>query len=637
MIYYDKVNSFKYEFMGKSKPYKYSLLWTVNSTKSEDIYLTGRYEEILKLNSFTFIKGIPNRITLTLKDTLTNKTYLGELIIYIQKGNKFTCQIINTSSDENFYKNKGISKKDLICVHVFNQDETNNSSITNTSKTNSSNNNNQKQYIYQYFYQNVYGINLTLTKSHIFTDYYCTEEFPVTNKILVSVQGNDDSLNYASCNGIILRNDDLYSNRSKILDKIEQLNNQSRNDNLKDLISLYSNIDPKNSTLTQKDLNSILNATKVKPGQKLDNSDITETLTIYNYLLQTIDSKTIQEKNDKLNDLKDLTLSLSALINNVKNEKNSLPKEIVSFFTKTIDIVFNLTYLNFNVSDIQNPNYKEVLEQHNNMKNCVLTLSDVLSTSMDVNERIVIPAENFQIIVDRPSLKNEFFSVNNYDNLKNNFSDLNSYDIKNEVKKVACNENSLMCIQDENFKNAKILHNLTNISSGFENLSINIVQFTSTNSITKNETSYPISSSSISVRVIDVGKTNENSNSDIMRTFTFDAQLKIFSSDAKVTQGSSCISIYDINKMAPNCSTFFNYTSNKMICSCTGGGEFSGIFDVAISNLGKVLQFPEFQPEFCNIYLNKSERIIPINHNWFSINSYILFNIFEFIRLLRRS
>ena len=537
----------------------YSLLWKVyNKDNNEEIsgenYLNGRKEEMLKLSSEAFNGFTTSVIQLTITDMGTGVSYTGAIeVSFNELENLFDIQIQYKGPSPD----SAIAMKDNVLITIISKQRRLSEAP------------NLLTYCFSFIDMKEEVIPFTYDETKVRDNFY-EGVVPYTKGIVITItDSRGQSIDIKK--GINIVKDDNYSQL------ITNIQNNS-NSLYQKLLEVYNYIvHHMDENLSEDDV-SIINDLIEKGENKLS-------LAILNYLL----SQTKQSNIDELNNL------FFKMVEDLKEKINDdITNENVKSFYRNLDGILNST---LNSEDEENK--AEKIEQ---IKESIKILNNYLTQNLSPGETIKVDTSTFQSIIHKPGRNQSSLIINDDEDTQNkNFEDFSDYSIKNthqteEVNQDKCNDSTLFCVKHSSYK--QLENGLLNLlNTNITNVTFNVIKMNSTQ-LYKDSGYTPMTTSSV-ITAMYANNSNEelkSINMDYTLSFKISPEFDITTKNVN----STCVPISSITSQSLTCKTYFNYQTNRTICKCNKPGEIAGLFDYALANFNKLLQFPQLSIDMIN-------------------------------------
>lgn len=537
----------------------YSLLWKVyNRDTNEEIlnenYLNGKKEEILKLSSEAFNEFNRAVIQLTITDKGTGKSHIGAIeVSFNEFENSFDVQIQYKGRDPD----SAIAMKDIVLISVT-------SKLRRLSETP-----NLLTYCFSFIDMKEEVIPFTYDETKTRDNFY-EGVVPYTKMIVITIT-NSRGQSIDIKKDINIVKDDNYS------ELIPNIQNNSYPLYQK-LLEVYNYIVHHiDENLSEDDI-SIIKDLIINEENKLS-------LAILNYLMSHTNQNNIEELNNLFFDLVD---DLKGKINDDITNENMKP------FYRNLDGILNST---LNSEDGENKT-----EKIEKIKESIKTLNNYLSQNLSPGETIKVDTSTFQSIIHKPGRDQSSLIINDDEDTQNkNFEDFSDYSIKSaqqteEANSKECKDSNLFCVKGSSYK--QLENNLINLlNTNITNVTFNVIKMNSTQ-LYKDRGYTPMTTSSIITAMY------ANNSNDELKTINMDytVSFKVSPEFDITTQNvnSTCVPISLVTAQSLTCKTYFNYKTNRTICKCNKTGEIAGLFDYALANFNKLLQFPKISINMIN-------------------------------------
>lgn len=534
---------------------EYDITWSINN----DLYLSfdenpnGNKQNEFKIAISSLKES--NEIKLNITDPgKENTTYEGKISfnLDIPREKDFVCNVA-------YYQNGrkveyGTARKTLVEI-----------SLVNSTAIDG--------YMFKFAYEDFNGFIISLTKYDTVT-HYISNEYAETGMVYVYVKSFSGMIKRISCPVDIRRNDQL------ALEKPEKFIEEIQLENVTDLERTATLLDGYilDNYVFQFLVSLLLNS-EVKEHQAISK--------IYKKLIEFLDGKHISE--------------VSKVMNNITKKLLDNGNEI------TITVNDIKSYLNVIDSTYEIIKYKDSsLSSEENSKDIKSALSNLLlyiSKKLSPNEKIVVNSKNIVSYIARPSpstKKLTFPDIN-----PSSISSYNSLDPSSDQEESECDNSELFCIGPSSFNKLSLYaststRRLTSSISSLNDVSVCVSKYA------RNTSDTQLSDSSVHVKIA-------NPDSFILPDTSYSVTQK---TNVTIPDNSSCIDLTSVSQESIKCKTYFNYTSERVICKCTGDADITNVMDYAMTQLSKLFQFSEPKIEKLNslslsiIYVTLSVVII---------------------------
>ena len=492
---------------------------------------------------------------------------------------------------------------------------------------------------YKYYYVDIYGDTLPLTFNY--TIYEETEVIiPYTKQIILEImdiKGQSHTKDIPLPFEVYLDLDESLSLTNDIIMNDEYTVNEK-------LIHVYSFLIIINDTsiIKEEDFNRLSSFLKeaIKEGIKSMNegtsifTDVekitpTSVLSILNKLM-------VSGKGDDVNSLN----TLGGIIYDSVKEINlsSLSTESIKnirAFYRNIDSIIEQVNSQKTLRQLQEDNnakeiVNNILEQG---RESIQLLNKYMSNSLVQGEGKIINGKHFHSYLTMPSRTQTTIDIPSSTSLvntkrirrltSNNEEDISEYDpnsspAKALSQKTSCQDSlnkSLFCIESSDIKNIQNKLSLSTVN-GAKDVTISVMEMN--NTLILNEMGLePISQSSVISNVytnaefisqelkLRMLSEEENDDESLISKLKYVISLDFWNNKeftSSLAANSTCISLTQLKKpkQSVSCKTYFDYTSNKTICKCSGSGEIVPIYNYTLANLYKLTQFPPISADLIN-------------------------------------
>ena len=402
-------------------------------------------------------------------------------------------------------------------------------------------------YLYKFAYVDSEGFIITLTDYDI-DNTFMSDKFSVSNKVIVYVQSLSGIIRKIQCDVDIVANSQI--DTSTLLSFLKTKSSLSKGD-IQQIASMLDTV------ALNDDLYVILR--KMLLNTEID--DHQAVAKIYKSLVKFDDGSNAIE----------MSSVLKSMIESISSRSSSeLSKDDISSYLSVIDITYEKIR-----------NIDESLSAENNsndVKSALSTLSTYISKKLSPNEKIKLSSKNIisYIAKTSPSTKkytipDESSSSSSYENV-----DPSSDSIEGE-----CDNSELFCLGTSSLNKLSIYANskvrrLDSISS-MNDVSVYVAR------LSRNTSESQISDSSVYVKI---------QNADSLYIPPVDYSVST-SANITLSENSTCVDLTRVNINTLTCKTYFNYTSGRMICKCTGEADITDVMNYTLSVFTKLMQFPE--------------------------------------------
>lgn len=369
-----------------------------------------------------------------------------------------------------------------------------------------------------------------------------SDHIPYTKTIKVKIYDDIGQYDYIDI-PVNVKEDDFYP-----IDIIKD-DSISQNEKLKELNSYLSS----NHTITNKDDLGIIN-TLVE--------SIIDDLFTNPYTFHSLDEVT--------NTLSLISLSSSSissqLIKKVSSYINSLDSSVSTDSLMTLYSTLSTLLDNFNDVSIE-----EGTEVSSSIKQSINNFNAYVSRTISNGETILVATPNFHSFINRPSKHQSSLSLYNTTS-KSIISNV----IMNTTS--SCDNQAMYCVNNSDYID------LNNYLELISDTSIDDISFIVTTIANTNTSQTSISKSVITV-LYDISSNTSYTNLTLKYRIEIESEVDL--SKNNITYNSSC---YDIT-LSSQCTTYFNYITNHIICKCSGTGEITTINDKNITDSNKSNQY----------------------------------------------
>lgn len=534
---------------------EYEITWSING----DLYLpievnpNGNKQNQFKI-AISSLKD-SNEIKLTINDIGKEKvTYEGQITfsLDIPKENDFACNVA-------YYQNGrkveyGTAMKTIVEISLINS-----TAIDN--------------YLFKFAYEDFNGFIISLTKYDTITN-FISNKFAETGMIYVYVKSFSGIIKKISCPVDIRRNGHL------ALEKPEKFIEEIKSGNITELQRTATLLDGYilDNHVFQF-LISLLLKSEVKEHQAISK--------IYKKLIEYKDGEHINEMSKVMNNI------TKRLLDN-GNDITITVNDIKSYLT-VIDSTYEIIkYKNSSLSSEENSK---------DIKTALSNLLLYISKKLSPNEKIVVNSRHIVSYIARPSpstKKITFPDIN-----PSSISSYNSLDPSSDQEESECDNSELLCIDPSSISKLSLYaststRRLTSSISSLNDVSVCVSKYA------RNTSDTQLSDSSVHVKIA-------NPDSFFLPETSYSVTQK---TNVTIPDNSSCIDLTSVSHESIKCKTYFNYTSERVICKCTGEADITNIMDYAMTQLSKLFQFSEPKIEKLNtlslsiIYVTLSVVII---------------------------
>ena len=585
-IYQNEINSFTYQYY-LATTNNYNVTWGVVPAMSNAAYLTGLNQDKLKIAAGAFPLGnsIINITYFDLSNLSKIVTSQSIFIINISVPDvsKFKCLIQYASTVFNPNATYGIALYSPIQLTMVysNVAAVNNKlrllDATSTSVT-------VANFSFKYFYQNDVGEVLPISADYVSTAVF-SAYITITKNLIISIRNERGEVSSISIPIDIRANPNYNTSISDVLQSnstssitLYELNNYFYHNNTK----LNSTSVTQVTDYLKQAFNQLIN----NPSSGMDQDQI---LSVFNQLV--INQSQNNDDMTSINNLSSILQSFTNKINSL-NDTSQISRTDLNSYYRSLDIVFNATN-NYNYASNKGSDVAATAI-YDTVKQSISNVNQYLSRGMDINERIVVSTQNFDSYIERPSPNQPLVQLQNVDKTNRSFTQSSDYTMDNQVKQSSCDINTYFCSDTTSFDNFKQFYNYSN-SSNVSNLAIFVINMNNSHLYNGTNADYkPLSTTSFSIDVYD---TNSNSTAPNIVNFKYDISLSISSNDSVITNNSACVSL---PTTVSKCSTYYNYTSSKTICRCSGGGDVVNVYNITLSTEAKLYQFPPWKLDYLN-------------------------------------
>ena len=577
-------NTFTYQLQGKNL-ISYNLRWDVNTIDDENLFLTGRNEDKLKLAANSLKQGI-NNITLSLNDTSDSNQivqYSSYLVVYITSldPNRFSYTISYWLNGTQI--DYGISMDTLVNIEIKDNSINQTSSLRYLQSL--------QQFTYKFYYEDPFGQKIPLSNDFFNTNTFSTY-VPRTQNIGIEIKDYTGQSIYITSPVEIRSNPDYNGNLTDILNV--------SNPPSKKILDVYNYLDQTTDTLSNDHLNNLTEFLKDSFNSFINDSNSTITddsvLAVFNQIV--INQSTKNGSLHSLYTLNNLISNFTIGVNSIQ-DPSKVSRDDLKPYYRSLDSLFSAVN-NFNATT-QNTSNVTSSSILNDVKSSIINLNQYLSRGMDTNERVVVSTKNFDSYIERPSKNQKLVQLEAIDKSNKSFTNYSDYSVNNEPKKDSCGDNTYFCMNEDNFDYFKKYYNYTaSTNDSVTGLSIIVLSVNNTQLYNGTNSEYvPITNSSFVAHLYSASSNQTVTNTEYLK---YDVVMGVNSNDNSTLNNSACITISSDNTNTYSCLTYYNYTSSpiKTVCRCSGTGEVVNIFSYTISNVAKLFQFPQWSFDFFN-------------------------------------
>lgn len=626
----DKESTFG--FISNLDLFDYNITWEIyrkdNGEKiKEDGMINGKNEDVVKTAKYTFEKGkyiIQCDITDSVYGKLSSKL---EINIDIFDPDLFKVNIV-FDKEEKVYAMKTKVKLNVAAnkgKRLLNLE--------------SSSSKEKNLLFYKYYYIDIYGDTLPLTFNY--TIYEETEVIiPYTKKIILEIMDikeqsytKDIDLPFEVYLNL---NESLSLTKDIIMNKDYTVNEK--------LIHVYSFLIIINDTsiINEDDFEILSKFLKdaIKEGVKSMNegkSSFTDVEKITpTSVLSILNKLMISGKGNEINSLDKLGNIIFDSVKDIKLSSLSTQNiKCIRAFYRNIDSIIEQVNTQKTLRLLQeDDNAKEIvgkiLEQG---RDSIQLLNKYMSNNLVQGEGKIINGKHFHSYLTMPSRTQTTIDIPSSTSLvntkrirrltSNNEEDISEYDpnsspAKTLSKKTSCQgslNESLFCIESTDINNIQNKLSLSTVN-GAKDITISVMEMN--NTLILNEMGLePISQSSIISNVYTNAKfisqelkmrtlsEDENDDESLISKLKYVISLDFWNNKeftSSLASNSTCVSLTQLKnpKQSMSCKTYFDYSSNKTICKCSGSGEIVPIYNYTLANLYKLTQFPPLSPDLIN-------------------------------------